>query len=276
MPQQKLESVVDMAAKAKALRRDILLQVYKAQSGHPGGSLSWIDIGVALYYHEMTVFPENPADPARDRFVLSKGHACPAQYALLADQGYFPKAWLETFRQYPTKLQGHAENHYTPGVEVTTGSLGQGLPQAVGIGIGLKVQKSASRVYCVVGDGESQEGVIWEAAMAAAHHKLDNLCVFHDLNGLQIDGDVKKVMNIHPIAEKWQAFGWAVKEIDGHDFGQILEALAWARTVKGQPVMICAATVKGKGVSFMEGQAGWHGVAPKTEDFEKALVELAD
>ena len=276
MPQQKLESVVDLAAKAKALRRDVLLQVYKAQSGHPGGSLSWIDFGVALYYHEMTVFPEDPANPARDRFVLSKGHACPAQYAILADQGFFPKAWLETFRQYPTHLQGHAENHYTPGVEVTTGSLGQGLPQAVGIGIGLKVQKAAERVYCVVGDGESQEGVIWEAAMAAAHHKLDNLCAFHDLNGLQIDGDVKKVMNIHPVAEKWQAFGWAVKEIDGHDFAQILEALAWARTVKGQPAMICARTVKGKGVSFMENQAGWHGVAPKQDDFEKALAELAD
>ncbi|HJV49613.1 MAG TPA: transketolase [Geothrix sp.] len=276
MPQQKLESVVDMAAKAKALRRDILLQVYKAQSGHPGGSLSWIDFGVALYYHEMTVFPEDPANPKRDRFVLSKGHACPAQYALLADQGFFPKAWLETFRQYPTKLQGHAENHYTPGVEVTTGSLGQGLPQAVGIALGLKVQKSDSRVYCVVGDGESQEGVIWEAAMAASHHKLDNLCVFHDLNGLQIDGAVKKVMNIHPIAEKWAAFGWAVKEIDGHDFTQILEALAWARTIKGQPAMICAATVKGKGVSFMENQSGWHGVAPKQEEFEKALAELAD
>lgn len=276
MPQQKLESVVDLAAKAKALRRDVLLQVYKAQSGHPGGSLSWIDFGVALYYHEMTVFPEDPAHPGRDRFVLSKGHACPAQYAILADQGFFPKAWLETFRQYPTHLQGHAENHYTPGVEVTTGSLGQGLPQAVGIGIGLKVQKAAERVYCVVGDGESQEGVIWEAAMAAAHHKLDNLCAFHDLNGLQIDGDVKKVMNIHPVAEKWQAFGWAVKEIDGHDFAQILEALAWARTVKGQPAMICARTVKGKGVSFMENQAGWHGVAPKQDDFEKALAELAD
>ena len=230
---------------------------------------------MALYYHEMAVFPEDPANPARDRFVLSKGHACPAQYAILADQGFFPKAWLETFRQYPTHLQGHAENHYTPGVEVTTGSLGQGLPQAVGIAIGLKVQKAPQRVYCVVGDGESQEGVIWGAAMAAPHHKLDNLCAFHDLNGLQIDGEVKKVMNIHPVVEKWRAFGWAVKEIDGHDFTQILEALAWARTVKGQPVMVCARTVKGKGVSFMENQAGWHGVAPKTEDYEKALAELA-
>lgn len=276
MPQERLETVEELAHKAKALRRDILLQIYKAQSGHPGGSLSWIDIGVALYYHEMTVFPEDPTDPERDRFVLSKGHACPSQYALLADQGFFPKAWLETFRQYPTRLQGHAENHYTPGVEVTTGSLGQGLPQAVGIALGLKVQKKAQRVYCVVGDGESQEGVIWEAAMAAPHHKLDNLCVFHDLNGLQIDGEVKKVMNINPVTDKWRAFGWAVKEIDGHDFTQILEALAWARTVKGQPVMICARTVKGKGVSFMENQAGWHGVAPKTDDYEKALAELAD
>lgn len=276
MPQQRLETVQELAAKAKALRRDILLQVYSAQSGHPGGSLSWIDLGTALYFHEMTVFPEDPTDPERDRFVLSKGHACPAQYALLADQGFFPKDWLPTFRQYPTRLQGHAENHYTPGVEVTTGSLGQGLPQAVGIALGLKVQQKPQRVYCVVGDGESQEGVIWEAAMAAPHHKLDNLCVIHDLNGLQIDGEVKKVMNIHPVVEKWKAFGWAVKEIDGHDFAQILEAFAWARTVKGQPAVICARTVKGKGVSFMENQAGWHGVAPKTEEYEKALAELAD
>ncbi|MBK7294219.1 MAG: transketolase [Holophagaceae bacterium] len=215
-----MESVAEMAAKAKAVRRDVLLQVYKAQSGHPGGSLSWTDIGVALYYHEMTVFPEDPTNPARDRFVLSKGHACPAQYAILADQGFFPKAWLETFRQYP--------------------------------------------------------GVIWEAAMAAPHHKLDNLCVFHDLNGLQIDGDVKKVMNINPVPDKWRAFGWAVKEIDGHDFTPDPGALAWARTVQGQPAMICARTVKGKGVSFMENNAGWHGVAPKTDEYEKALAELAD
>ena len=275
MPQQKLESVEALVAKARELRKDILLQVFKAQSGHPGGSLSWIDIGTALYFHEMTVFPEDPSNPERDRFVLSKGHACPAQYALLADQGFFPKEWLATFRQYPTHLQGHAENHYTPGVEVTTGSLGQGIPQAVGIGIGLKVQGKSQRVYCVLGDGESQEGVVWEAAMAAAHHKLDNLCVFHDLNGLQIDGDVKKVMNIHPIVDKWKAFGWAVKEIDGHDMGQILEALDWARTIQGQPQMICARTVKGKGVSFMENNAGWHGVAPKQDEYERALAELS-
>ena len=276
MPQQKLDSVVELAAKARAIRRDALLQVFKAQSGHPGGSLSWVDIGVALYYHEMAVFPEDPTNPARDRFVLSKGHACPTQYAILADQGFFPRAELETFRRYPTRLQGHAENHATPGVEVTTGSLGQGLPQAVGIAIGLKAQQSPQRVYCVVGDGESQEGVIWEAAMAGPHHKLDNLCVFHDLNGLQIDGPVQTVMNINPVTDKWRAFGWAVKEIDGHDFAQILEALAWARTVKGQPAMICARTVKGKGVSFMENQAGWHGVAPKPEEFDKAMAELAD
>ena len=276
MPQQKLESVVELAAKAKAIRRDALLQVFKAQSGHPGGSLSWVDIGVALYYHEMAVFPEDPTNPARDRFVLSKGHACPTLYALLADQGFFPRAELETFRRFQTRLQGHAENHATPGVEVTTGSLGQGLPQAVGIAIGLKVQQSPQRVYCVVGDGESQEGIIWEAAMAGPHHKLDNLCVFHDLNGLQIDGPVQSVMNINPVPDKWRAFGWAVKDIDGHDFAQILEALAWARTVKGQPAMICARTVKGKGVSFMENQAGWHGVAPKPEEFDKAMAELAD
>ena len=220
MPQLKLESVAEMAAKAKAVRRDVLLQVYKAQSGHPGG--------------KPVVFVHGGGWAWGDR-----RHACPAQYAILADQGFFPKAWLETFRQYPTKLQGHAENHYTPGVEVTTGSLGQGLPQAVGIAIGLKVQKS-------------------------------------DLNGLQIGGDVKKVMNINPVPDKWRAFGWAVKEIDGHDFTQILEALAWARTIQGQPAMICARTVKGKGVSFMENNAGWHGVAPKTDEYEKALAELAD
>ena len=276
MPQQKLDSVEALAAKAKGIRRDALLQVFKAQSGHPGGSLSWADLGVALYYHEMTVFPEDPANPARDRFVLSKGHACPTLYALLADQGFFPKAWLETFRKYPTRLQGHAENHHTPGVEVTTGSLGQGLPQAVGIALGLRVQQAPQRVYCVVGDGESQEGVIWEAAMAAAHHRLDNLCVLHDLNGLQIDGAVQKVMGIEPVADKWRAFGWAVKEIDGHDYAQILEGLAWARSIQGRPAVLCARTVKGRGVSFMEGQAGWHGVPPKPEEFEKAMAELAD
>lgn len=276
MPQQKLDSVEALAAKAKGIRRDALLQVFKAQSGHPGGSLSWADLGVALYYHEMTVFPEDPANPARDRFVLSKGHACPTLYALLADQGFFPKAWLETFRKFPTRLQGHAENHHTPGVEVTTGSLGQGLPQAVGIALGLKVQKAPQRVYCVVGDGESQEGVIWEAAMAAAHHRLDSLCVLHDLNGLQIDGAVQKVMGIEPVADKWRAFGWAVREIDGHDYAQILEGLAWARGIQGQPAVLCARTVKGRGVSFMEGQAGWHGVPPKPEEFEKAMAELAD
>lgn len=276
MPQQKLDSVEALAAKAKGIRRDALLQVFKAQSGHPGGSLSWADLGVALYYHEMTVFPEDPAAPGRDRFVLSKGHACPTLYALLADQGFFPKAWLETFRKYPTRLQGHAENHHTPGVEVTTGSLGQGLPQAVGIALGLRVQQAPQRVYCVVGDGESQEGVIWEAAMAAAHHRLDNLCVLHDLNGLQIDGAVQKVMGIEPVADKWRAFGWAVKEIDGHDYAQILEGLAWARSIQGRPAVLCARTVKGRGVSFMEGQAGWHGVPPKPEEFEKAMAELAD
>ncbi|MFC1690554.1 transketolase [Nanoarchaeota archaeon] len=259
--------------KAKELRKDILRMLEKAGSGHPGGSLSAIDMMTALYFYKLNIKPEKPDWPDRDRFVLSKGHAAPALYACLAEKGFFPKKELDCLRKINCMLQGHPSKKLIPGVEASTGSLGQGLSMAVGMAIAGKLDKKAYGVYVVVGDGEMQEGQIWEAAMAAAHYKLDNITVFIDNNNLQIDGNVDEVMSVYPIKEKWQAFGWKVIEIDGHDIKQIIDALDVPHE-KGKPKAILANTTKGKGVSFMENKAEWHGVAPKKEELDNALGEL--
>ena len=265
---------MDYEKKARQLRRDIISMLYEAGSGHPGGSLSSLEILMALYYDNMKVDPKNPKDPERDRLVLSKGHSCPAQYAILADLGFFPKEDLKTLRKMHSHLQGHPDCRRTPGIDVNTGSLGQGASIAVGLALAAKLEKASYKVYAVLGDGESQEGLVWEAAMAAAHYKLDNLTFLLDHNGLQIDGPVSEVMDIGDICGKYAAFGFQVFDVDGHDIKAIDEAI---RTpVTGKPKFIHCRTVKGKGVSFMEGDYKWHGVAPKKEDYEKAMQELAD
>lgn len=260
--------------KAREMRKDIIVMVGAAKSGHPGGSLSAADIVAALYFHVMRHDPHNPKWPDRDRFVLSKGHACPVLYSALAEAGYYPKEEIITFRNINTRLQGHPDMKKLPGVEFTTGSLGQGLSGAHGMALAGKLDKKDYRVFCMIGDGESEEGQIWEAAMAAAHYKLDNVTAITDFNGLQIDGPNCEVMTVTPLPDKWRSFGWNVIEIDGHDFTQILDALSPGRTVKGQPTMIIARTVKGKGVSFMEGVCDWHGKAPNEEQAMQALAEL--
>ena len=260
--------------KAKLVRQDIIRMLYHSGSGHPGGSLSCADIMTALYFSEMNIDPEKPDMAGRDRFVLSKGHAAPAQYAAMAERGYFPVEELNTLRKMGSRLQGHPSMHKLPGIEISTGSLGQGISAAVGMAIAGKLDESPARVYTILGDGEVQEGMVWEAAMAAAHYKLDNLCAVLDNNGLQIDGRNDDVMTVQPLDEKFRAFGWNVICIDGHDMEQILDAFAKARECKGQPTMIIARTVKGKGVSFMEDQAGWHGKAPNQEQAEQAMAEL--
>ncbi|MBF0274423.1 MAG: transketolase [Nitrospinae bacterium] len=261
---------------ANTARREILIMLNKAGSGHPGGSLSSIDILITLYFSEMKVDASNPSWSDRDRFVLSKGHCAPALYTVLAMKGFFGMEELPTLRAFGAILRGHPISYATPGVEVCTGSLGQGLSQANGIALGLNLDKKENtRVYAVVGDGECQEGMIWEAAMTASHRNLDNLCLFIDQNGLQIDGFVKDVKRVDPLVEKWKSFGWHTIEINGHSFDEILSALDEARSTKGKPTAIIANTVKGKGVSFMENKASWHGVAPNNEELERALAELA-
>jgi transketolase len=256
------------------LRKDVLKMLQAAGSGHPGGSLSAIDVITALYFSVMRHSPDASYTGVRDRFVLSKGHAAPALYAALAESGYFGKEHLSTLRRSGSILSGHPYSLSTPGVDVCTGSLGQGLSMANGMAMAMKLDAYPGRVYCMVGDGETQEGQVWEAAMTASHYKLDNLTAILDNNGLQIDGAVKDVMGIEPIGDKWRAFGWEVIQIDGHDFGQILAALAHAATVKGKPTMIWARTVKGKGVSFMENKVAYHGQAPTKDELERALAEL--
>ncbi|MDW7675799.1 MAG: transketolase [Bacillota bacterium] len=260
--------------KATLMRREIVKMIGKAGSGHPGGSLSAADILTYLYFHEMNIDPKEPKKADRDRFVLSKGHAAPVLYATLALRGYFPMEELDGLRKLGSMLQGHPDMHKVPGVEMSTGSLGQGLSVANGMALADKLDGRANRTFVMVGDGEMQEGQIWEAAMAAAHYKLDNVTGFLDHNGLQIDGFVEDVMNSNPVAEKWRAFNWHVIEIDGHDFDQIAAAINKAKETKGKPTMIVAKTIKGKGVSFMEDQVGWHGVAPKPDELERALEEL--
>jgi transketolase len=259
---------------AKLIRVEILKMLTVAGSGHTGGSLSAADIVTALYFSKMRHKPDDPGWRERDRFILSKGHAAPLLYAVLAMAGYFDKTALKTLRKLGSPLQGHPCSRVLPGVEISTGSLGQGLSVSNGIAMGLKMDNLSSRVYCLLGDGETQEGQVWEAAMTAAHYKLDNLCAIIDLNGLQIDGPVSKVKAIEPVASKWSAFGWNVIDIDGHDIKEILEALDEAETVKGKPSVILAHTIKGKGVSFFEGKVEYHGIAPTPKELEEALKEM--
>ena len=263
-----------LAKIANDIRIDIIKETHAAKSGHPGGSLSIAEILTYLYFVQMNIDPQNPTWEDRDRLVLSKGHAAPALYAALAERGYFPKEDLLTLRQLDSHLQGHPSMKNTPGVDMTTGSLGQGISAACGMALSAKITGKDYRTYTIVGDGESQEGQVWEACMFAAHHKLDNFCMILDWNGLQIDGDITKVMNPTPYAEKFEAFGFHVVTIDAHDFDQIAKALNEASATKGQPTVIIAKSVKGKGVSFMENQASWHGAAPNDEKCAMALEEL--
>ncbi len=271
MEQAKLNSLKKTAAE---LRLDILEEVHSASSGHPGGSLSVADIITYLYFEEMNIDPKNPKMADRDRLVLSKGHTAPALYAALAEKGFFDKAELSKLRQVDSFLQGHPDMKGTPGVDMSTGSLGLGFSSACGMALAAKIDGKDYRTYTIVGDGESEEGQIWEAAMFAAHYKLDNLCVVVDFNKLQIDGPVTEVMNPTPHDKKFEAFGFHVITIDGHDFEQIEKAFAEAKTIKGKPTAIIAHTVKGKGVSFMENQVGWHGSAPNDEQYAAAVAEI--
>ncbi len=259
---------------ARLIRIEILKMLTLAGSGHTGGSLSAADIVTVLYFFKMRHRSDLPKWRERDRFILSKGHAAPLLYAALAMTGYFDVSLLKTLRRIGSPLQGHPCSRALPGVEISTGSLGQGLSIANGIAIGLKMDNLNSRVYCLLGDGEMQEGQVWEAAMTAAHYRLDNLCAIIDLNGLQIDGPVSKVKAIEPVKDKWRAFGWHIIEIDGHDMNAILHALDEAERMKGEPTVIIARTIKGKGVSFFEGKVEYHGVAPTQEELELALKEL--
>jgi transketolase len=256
------------------IRQDIIEMLVLAKSGHPGGSLSAADIMSVLYFSVLKIEPDNPQWPDRDRFVLSKGHAAPVLYAALAERGFFPREELVNLRQTGHFLQGHPDMLKVPGVDMSTGSLGQGFSAAAGMALAGKIDQKTYRVYCLLGDGEIAEGLVWEAAMAAAHYKLDNLVAVLDYNGLQIDGTNEEVMNSAPLADKWRAFGWNVLEVDGHDVEELLNSLELAKNFQGKPTIIVAKTTKGKGVSFMENQAGWHGSAPSPEQAELALAEL--
>ena len=268
------QTVRELEQTARNLRVEILKMLNIARSGHTGGSLSAIDVLTVLYFHAMRHDPSNPAWEDRDRFVLSKGHAAPALYACLAEAGYFSRDDLKTLRRFGSHLQGHPDMNKTPGVEVCTGSLGQGLSQAVGLALAARLQGKSSRIFSLLGDGEVQEGQIWEAAMAAAHYRLDNLCVILDHNGLQIDGEVAKVMNVAPLGPKFLAFNWHVLEVDGHDIQAICRALDDAAQCKERPTMIIARTVKGKGVPFFEHKASYHGVPPSDDELSRALEHL--
>ena len=264
----------ELSSVAANVRKNIISMLHQSGSGHPGGSLSAVEIVTALYFDEMNVDPANPKKENRDRFVLSKGHAAPVVYSVLAEKGFFDKCELLKLRQVDSMLQGHPDMKGTPGVEMSTGSLGQGFSAACGMAMASKMEGSPWRVYALLGDGEVQEGIVWEAAMSAAHYKLDNLVAFLDNNGLQIDVKNEEVLGVDPLGEKFTAFGWNVIEIDGHDFDQIFTALDTAKATAGKPTMILSKTVKGKGVSFMENQAGWHGQAPNDEQKEIALRDL--
>ncbi len=267
------ETITSLEAKANAIRCAIIAMLGQAGSGHPGGSLSSTDIVTALYFSVMRHDPRNPSWPDRDRFHMSKGHCCPAWYAALAQAGYFPTEKLMELRKFGSLLQGHPDRR-TPGVESASGSLGQGLSIALGMCLAGRLDKKDYRVYCLMGDGEQQEGNIWEAAMAAAQYKCDTLCGIVDFNGLQIDGKVSDVMGVEPLVQKYQAFGWHAIEIDGHNMKQLLLAFDEAKTVKGRPTVVIAHTVKGKGVSFMENVCNFHGVAPTKDEVARALNEL--
>jgi len=259
---------------AQVVRRDILTMIHAARSGHPGGSLSAADIVTALYFHVLHLDPAHPDWPDRDRFVLSKGHACPVWYACLAERGFFPVEELLTLRALGGRLQGHPDMRKTPGVDMTTGSLGQGLSAGIGMALGLRLAGRAARVYVMLGDGELNEGQIWEAALSAAKYRLDNLTAIIDYNNLQLDGTCDEVMPIEPLADKWRAFGWHVLEIDGHDMAAILHAFDAAQARVEAPTVLIATTIKGRGVSFMEGDPDWHGRAPNDREYAAALAEL--
>lgn len=270
----KIKDVEELKDIAKEIRRGIIEGVYSANSGHPGGSLSCADILTVLYFNQMNIDPSKPDDPARDRLVLSKGHAAPALYSTLANRGYFQKEELKTLRHLESKLQGHPDMRKVPGIDMTTGSLGQGLSAANGMALASKLNNNGLRVYCLLGDGEIEEGQVWEAAMTSAQYKLDNVCVIVDNNNLQIDGTITDVKNSYPIDEKFESFGFNVIKVDGHNIEELIDAFQTARMVKDMPTAIIAKTVKGKGVSFMENQVGWHGKAPSEEQYEQAMKEL--
>lgn len=259
---------------ASKVRVDIVKAIFNAGSGHPGGSLSAADIVTALYFDEMNIDPKNPKMEGRDKFVLSKGHAGPVQYAALAERGYYPVEDVMSLRKMGSKFQGHPNMHYVPGVEMSTGSLGQGMAVCVGMALANKIDNNPGRIYTLLGDGEIQEGLIWEAAMSASHYHLDNMVAIVDWNGLQIDGNNDDVMTVKPIDEKFKAFGWHVIMIDGHNFDEIKAAFAEAKATKDKPTAIIAKTHKGRGVSFMEDDAGWHGKAPNEEQAKQAVEEL--
>lgn len=267
-------SIEELQSIAKNVRRDIIEMLTESASGHPGGSLSAVEILTTLYFNEMNINPLNSKDENRDRFVLSKGHAAPALYSVLAEKGFFDKKELNTLRKIGSKLQGHPNMNYVPGVDMSTGSLGQGISTAVGMALAGKLDNKEYRVYSLLGDGELEEGQVWEAAMSAAHYKLDNLTAFVDHNKLQIDGKCTEVMSPEPVTNKFEAFNWHVISVNGHDFNEIIAAIEEAKTVKGRPTMIVCETVKGKGVSFMENEVGWHGTAPSREQCEIALKEI--
>ena len=267
-------SIQEVKEKALLIRSDIIKMLGESGSGHPGGSLSAADILACLYFWEMNIDPQQPRQEERDRFVLSKGHAAPVLYAALAEKGYFPREELNGLRKLGSPLQGHPDMRKVPGVEASTGSLGQGISWAVGMAMAAKMDSRSYRVYALLGDGEIEEGLVWEALMAAHHYHLDNLTAFLDHNGLQIDGPICEVMSPEPVADKFKAFGWETLVVDGHDHRQIMEALNTARATKGRPTAIIADTVKGKGCSFMENKAEWHGTAPSRDQVAQALEEL--
>ncbi len=269
-----IDNIFFLEEKATALRRSIIDEIYSAGSGHPGGSLDLAEIMTYLFFNEMNIDENNPKMKNRDRFVLSKGHAAPVLYGVLAEKGFFPKEELKSLRKLGSRLQGHPDMRKVPGVEMSTGSLGQGFSAASGMAMAEKMDCTDARIYVVLGDGELQEGIVWETAMSAVHYKLDNMLVFIDNNGLQIDGNNDDVMRVAPIKDKFESFGWNVMEIDGHSFEDIDRACEEARKVKGVPTCIVAKTIKGKGVSFMENEAGWHGKAPGEEQAMQAMKEL--
>ncbi|MDD3267955.1 MAG: transketolase [Syntrophomonadaceae bacterium] len=267
--------IAECSERARLMRRDIISMLSESGSGHSGGSLSAADIVACLYYGEMNIDPLRPDWEERDRFVLSKGHAAPVLYAALAQKGFFPREQLLTLRKLGSPLQGHPDRNKLAGVEACSGSLGQGISWAVGMALAAKMDKKEYRIYALLGDGELEEGIVWEAAMAAAQYKLDNLLAIVDNNGLQIDGRIEEVMSPEPIDDKFKAFGWEVIKVDGHDHRMILEAMAKARDIKARPTVIVAQTIKGKGCSFMENRVEWHGSTPNQDEAARALAELA-
>jgi transketolase len=271
---QKTSNVAALESLSKSMRRQVIAMITEAKSGHPGGSLSAVEILVTLFFDVMQHDPANPQWPARDRFILSKGHACPILYAVMAECGYCPKDQLNTLRKLGSIYQGHPDVRFLPVLDASTGSLGQGLSVAIGMGIAAKLDQSPSRTYVVLGDGESQEGQIWEAAMFASFHKVDNVVCIVDYNKIQLDGFVKDILDIAPLAEKWRSFGWHAIELDGHNIPALQSAFAEAAARKGQPTVVIANTIKGKGVSFMENNPKYHGTAPTRDEETRALAEL--